>query len=478
MANQSWLNHFTTAEVSFLNAGLFDPSPALLTVYPDFTSGKKPFKYFRMWNFYPNFHDQILIDWSRPISGTKMYIVVQKLRRLKGLLKDINKCGFNDIHTSDLNASRVLSDCQEQLMRDPLNADVIKLEGDAREKYAAVHKSYCSFLHQKAKIHWIKEGDDNTAFFHASIRDRRSQNRIYSITTDSGEWIDQPEMVAYVFVSYYKNLLGSCLTDRKRVITSLVTEGPILSREQSELLLMPFTRENVKLALFDIPGSKAPGPDGLRSILSEIIAQNQGGFVKGRSIAHKIMICQDLVRHYGRKSGKAKCLIKLDLRKAYDTLECDFIEEMLEAFNFPAKFISLVMQIMQMIGRKDDFKFHERCERLQLNHLIFADDVLLFCQGEYKSIYYMLQGLKLFSESSGLIPNDSKSSIYCCGMNDYEIQQVLDASGFCRSSLPFKYLGMPICSKRISVKECEVLIDKMLLGLGVGVQEIFRLLGV
>ena len=44
-------------------------------------------------------------------------------------------------------------------------------------------------------------------------------------------------------------------------------------------------------------------------ILPEIMAENQGAFVKERYIAHNIMVCQDLVRHYGRKNVKSSCIM-------------------------------------------------------------------------------------------------------------------------------------------------------------------------
>ncbi|XP_048494704.1 uncharacterized protein LOC125494882 [Beta vulgaris subsp. vulgaris] len=135
------------------------------------------------------------------------------------------------------------------------------------------------------------------------------------------------------------------------------------------------------MAMWAINGDKAPGPDGfgshfykdcwhigcpdvitavvdffqngrllnevlcnrLRMVLPDIIMENQGAFVHSRYIMHNIMICQDLVKHYGRKNTSAGCMMKIDMRKAYDTIERDFLKEMLEALGFPEKFIEQIM---------------------------------------------------------------------------------------------------------------------------------------
>ncbi|XP_030479209.1 uncharacterized protein LOC115696448 [Cannabis sativa] len=118
-------------------------------------------------------------------------------------------------------------------------------------------------------------------------------------------------------------------------------------------------------------------------------------------------------------------------------------------------------RLLKKAGSKEEFKYFQRCKDLNLNHLCFVDDVILFCHRDFRSIYCMLQALKLFSCSSGLESSPSKSAIYCCGMEERETQRVVDISGFCKKETPFKYLGIPICAKRISSKECEVLVEKM-----------------
>lgn len=56
-------------------------------------------------------------------------------------------------------------------------------------------------------------------------------------------------------------------------------------------------------------------------------------FVAGRTIVQNILACQDLVWLYNKKNASKSCLLKIDLRKAYDSVEWDFVEEMLYVYN-------------------------------------------------------------------------------------------------------------------------------------------------
>ena len=97
-----------------------------------------------------------------------------------------------------------------------------------------------------------------------------------------------------------------------------------------------------------------------------------------------------------------------------------------------------------------------------MNRLCFADDLLLFCNGDFVYVLLMLQWLKLFSATSRLLPNDEKTEVYCSGMAEEEVSRILAVSGYRRSCLPFRYLGMPVCSRRILASDTQGIVEKMI----------------
>ncbi|KAM6580946.1 uncharacterized protein LOC115695256 [Cannabis sativa] len=170
LANSKWSDLFPGAEAIFMNEGMFDHSPTLLTFHQLSQMGKKPFRYFRMWSSHPDYAQQVNRVWKQVVHGTLMYQIVAKLKALKPVLKQINREGFSDLQAASIQAQEVLNECQNKLTVEPLNQQVQIAEAEARNKFIQAHKKYQSFLHQKAKINWVKEGDDNTAIFHASIK--------------------------------------------------------------------------------------------------------------------------------------------------------------------------------------------------------------------------------------------------------------------------------------------------------------------
>lgn len=64
------------------------------------------------------------------------------------------------------------------------------------------------------------------------------------------------------------------------------------------------------------------------------------------------------------------------------------------------------------MAKESDFRFHHLCKALKLTNLAFADDLLVFCKGEVKSVQKVARVLKEFASVSGLLANLQKSCIY------------------------------------------------------------------
>ena len=74
----------------------------------------------------------------------------------------------------------------------------------------------------------------------------------------------------------------------------------------------------------------------LRKVLpSIIIMENQSAFVEGRLILDDILTGLDLVRHYRRKHIPPRLVSKIDIRKACDTIDWEFLMEMMKGVGFP-----------------------------------------------------------------------------------------------------------------------------------------------
>lgn len=85
------------------------------------------------------------------------------------------------------------------------------------------------------------------------------------------------------------------------------------------------------------------------------------------------------------------------------------------------------------------FKFHPRCPDLQLTHLCFADDLLIFPSADLKTLVAIKSDE--FARLLGLSANPSKSTVYCSGIPPALKQLVLDCLQVKEGTLPIQYLG-------------------------------------
>ncbi|XP_074289017.1 uncharacterized protein LOC141614161 [Silene latifolia] len=460
-----------------------------------------------------------LAVWDCQVLGTPMFKLVSKLKQLKQPLKDLNKALFDDVENNALRAWKVLEYTQELLRADPANSDLISSEVAALKEYQDLQKAADSFLLQKSKAIWLKEGYTNSKVFHSYIKGRQAKNKVFRITNDHGQWINDADQIQASFLAFYQTLLGTAdqvqpvniqVVQRdffthgkllKQLNHTLVTLIPKVEMPENVTQFRPISCCNV---VYKVIAKLLC--TRLAAILPHIISPNQGGFIKRRNIIENILVCQDVIRLYKRTAVSPRCMIKVDLRKAYDSVDWGFPKQMMLALNFPPQFLNLIMEYITSAsyslvlngeqfghfpGKKGlrqgdplspllftiameyltrilhfttdvlDFKFHSLCGKLRLQHLMFADDLLMFSKGDLSSVRVLLRSFVAFSAASGLYMNQQKSNIYFNGVHQHKKAQILSISGCQEGQLPFKYLGVPITAGKLGKRECQALVEKI-----------------
>ncbi|KAK1441228.1 hypothetical protein QVD17_07071 [Tagetes erecta] len=105
------------------------------------------------------------------------------------------------------------------------------------------------FLKQKAKVHWLAEGDANTKYFHNTLKCRNHRARI-DVITDSNGSLHEGKAVPKAFVDHYVGFLG-----------------------KEDIAIIPITPE-----LFDVRIDQAVAVDMIREVTVDEIKRTMFAF--------------------------------------------------------------------------------------------------------------------------------------------------------------------------------------------------------
>ncbi|XP_074296921.1 uncharacterized protein LOC141627584 [Silene latifolia] len=448
-----------------LPEGSFDHCPCLVSSGGECQGRRKPFKFFNMWTKVPDFQSIVLTGWNTAFNGTAMFRIVKKLKLLKSNLKRLNRGLFSNIERNADVAYKLLVDCQLSLQKDKSNKELMDKERELRQSYYMLAAAREDFLRQKANSDWVKDGDTNSAMFH-----------------------QDPDEVLNSFVEYYEELMGT-KGNPTPVLEHIIRQGPLVYESEWEDLCRIPTEQEIRATLFSIPEDKSPGPDGYTS-----------GFFKPSWDIAKGDICEAVKNFFenGALLKQVNCttlvllpkvdnpvsvrefrpiFIKLIMACVSTTSFSIALNGFLHGF-FPGKrglrqgdpisplLFTLCMEylsrLLNVVTTLPGFHFHPLCKQMKLSHLMFADDLLLFCKGDVQSIFIIMETFKRFFSASGLSINSEKSDFYCNGISQTVIHRVLQGTGFKSGQLPFKYLGVKISHKRLTKIDCNILVDRMI----------------
>jgi hypothetical protein len=198
----------------------------------------------------------------------------------------------------------------------------------------------------------------------------------------------------------------------------------------------------------------------LKVVLPEIISEKQSAFVPGGLIGDNIITSYDCLHFMKRTKAKkhCSCAFKLYIRKAYDRVEWQYLEAIMLKLGFNSSWVTLVMRLVSIVSfsvlfngvpqeefsptrgiRQGDpispYLFLIAAEGLSfflksqvlsstlngikvassapsVNHLLFADDSLLFFEANTEGAMEVKLVLTKYCKASGKQINMDKSSIF------------------------------------------------------------------
>nr|XP_025616741.1 uncharacterized protein LOC112709055 [Arachis hypogaea] len=493
-----------------------------------------------------------LLEWSR----RKFKRADKEIERKKSELQQIQK---GDMKEGDQNRERELKNQISNLWKQ-------------EEKYWG----------QRSRLKWIKWGDKNTAFFHATTIQRRMKNRIDKLKDEAGHWIQGEEDIMRLVETHFTKLFTS---EGVRKLEECISDIPIrVTREMNDELMAKINDEEIEEAVFSMGSLKAPGPDGfnglffqqhwdilkkevcgvvrqifeegslpgdlgettvvlipkvtqpeslnqlrpisccnfiykiltrvlvgrLRKVLDVIISPVQSAFTKGRLIQDNIIVVQEVFHKLNWRGnyGSNDLAIKLDMNKAYDRLEWDFMQKVMEKFGFSQEWVKLIMSCVRSatyrfkINGKLTTKIYpqrglrqgdplspylfilaaesftvlmEKALRDNLisgirlaptapviTHLLFADDCIIFAGAQEEEIYQLIQIVNKYTEASGQRINTEKSGlIFGSQVSIQKRVNIEEITGMESWEDLGRYLGLPARWGRSKNKALEWIHEKI-----------------
>ncbi|XP_022030545.1 uncharacterized protein LOC110931459 [Helianthus annuus] len=515
LGNLPFVSAFPDSVAMFRPYGVSDQCPCVLKLSSAGKNKPRPFKFANFLVHKPGFMDIVNSKWDVHINGVHQFRVIKKLTLMKSSLRALLFQRGN-LHEKVVKLRGKLETIQRDIDRDPMNEFLRGQEASVLRDFQEASLDEERFLKQKSKVEWLRAGDANTAYFHSSLKCRNHINRIEAISDSCGNLFDG-DNVAAAFVNHYEQFLGS--EGQVSLLPSPDLFSNKLNPKTANYMVRPVTLEEIKSAMFSIGNDKAPGPDGyttaffqdkvladrLKGSLNEIVSINQSAFVPGRKISDNIPLTQELMHNYHRDFGPPRCAFKVDIQKAYDTVEWSFLKNVLLGFGYNGIMVdwimlcvsaasysirvngsihgyfkgkrglrqgdplspylfTLVMEVLTCIlnhaTRIDSsFRFHNKCEKQQIVNLCFADDLFLFARGNVASARCVMLSLTQFTRMSGLVPSSQKSTGLFCNVPNHVKREILTIMPFVEGSLPVRYLGVPLISSRLLYKDCSILVE-------------------
>lgn len=337
---------------------------------------------------------------------------------------------------------------------------------------------------------------------------------VFALNKDSSPG---PDGFGAYFFQYYWNIIKE---DVCKAVLEFFSSGWILPGFNSNIIALlpkvpnalsidqyrPIAMANFKFKII----SKIIA-DRLAAIMPTIVSKEQMGFIHGRNIRDCLCIASEATNLLHNKAFGGNLAMKIDITKAFDTLEWPFLLKVLNCFGFNQTFCNWIQVILNsgflsvsingkshgyfkatrgvrqgdplspllfclaedVLSRSisklvDEGKLHliKGTKNVSVpSHTFYADDLMIYCNGKSSGLQALKELFDRYALNSGQVINTSKSTLFSDSISHSRMERIVNLLNFKIGSIPFNYLGVPIFKGKPKVCHLQPIADKIRLKL-------------
>lgn len=172
--------------MEFLEPGISDHSPALLTFGSRKSFGPKSFRFCNLWCEHADFKNWIEVAWNSEVRGTPMYKLRQKLKATQLKLKVFNKDLYTRLSQRVQLIRERLEAVQIGLLQNSNDTRLIELEKQLLRENLSISRARKSLMKQILRNKWLNSGDHESSYFHIIVKGRQGRNEIKCLLDHDG----------------------------------------------------------------------------------------------------------------------------------------------------------------------------------------------------------------------------------------------------------------------------------------------------
>ncbi|XP_038888139.1 uncharacterized protein LOC120078030 [Benincasa hispida] len=427
--------------------------------------GCSTFRYFNHWADSADFLVVVASVWTTHPGVSPLVSLRRNLKALKPVFRTTFGKGIEGLRCLTREARGRMESTQAAVECNPSSNILIGEVVVATKEFWRLTRLEEASFHQKSRVWWLKLGDQNTSFFHRSVWACLVRNGLFSMNDSDGICQSSHNRVADMAVKYFSGSLGTQKLGYRDLTNQIddIVQFQWLDECIRDMCIL-VTREEACNVLFSMKSGKASSLDGFPmefyksawSVVGEDFCFVVRHFfdtcylpygVNATALTlvptrpgddrmedfHPIACCNVVY----------KCISKVDLQKAYDSDNWDFLFGVLLAIGTYMKFERVKARgSFVLVSVYDGYGDLISCDKVRLAHLSFADDLMIFYAVDH-------------------VANVGKSSMFVAGISCDVESDLARSMGFVLGCFPVHYLGLLSLSGRLKAMDYAPLIQKI-----------------